>query len=61
VGTAGKDFGPELFLQSLNLAGERRLGESKLPGRLGKAEVIRDGNEAFEFMHINPIHAKNVI
>jgi hypothetical protein len=61
VGTAGEDFGPKLFLQSLNLAGERRLGELKLPGRLGKAEVIRDGNEAFEFTHINPIHAKNVI
>lgn len=61
VGTAGEDFGPELFLQSLNLAGEGRLGEMKLPGRLGKTEVIRDGDEAFEFTNINPIHAKNVI
>jgi hypothetical protein len=61
VGTAGEDFGPELCLQSLDLAGERRLGEMKLPGGLGKAEVIRDGNEAFEFPHIDPIHAKYVI
>ena len=61
MGAAGEDFGSELFLQRLNLAGERRLGEMKLPGRLGKAEVIRDGNEAFEFAHADPAHAKSVI
>ena len=33
----------------------------KLSGRLGKTEVIRDGNEAFQFAHTHPIHAKSVI
>ncbi len=33
----------------------------ELSGRLGKAEVIRDGNEAFQFAHTDSIHAKSVI
>ena len=33
----------------------------KLSGRLGKTEVIRDGNEAFELAHADPAHAKRVI
>ena len=61
MSTAGEDFGTELFLQRLDLAGERRLGEMKLPGRLGETEVIRDGDEAFELAHADPTHAKSVI
>ena len=60
MGAAGEDFSSELLLQRLNLAGERRLGKMKLPCRLGKTEVIRDGNEAFELAHADPIHAKSV-
>jgi hypothetical protein len=33
----------------------------ELSGRLGEAEVISDGNEAFQFTHAHPIHAKSVI
>jgi len=61
VGIAGEDFGSELFLQRLNVAGERRLGEMNLPCRFGKVEVIRNGNKAFEFANIDPVHAETVI
>jgi hypothetical protein len=32
----------------------------KLTSRLGKAEVIRDGDEAFQLAHTDPIHTQSV-
>ncbi len=61
VGIAGENYGPEFLLQSLDLTAERRLGKMQLSGCLGKAEVVRNGDEAFKLAHGDPVHAKKVI